>query len=732
MTAATCTVCELHAESTFRVEGMDCREEVAMLERRFKNLKGLEDFSADLMGQRLHVKYDAACLSTSSIVDAVADTGMRAWLEHETPLVGTERQSRVRQALVGLSGVTLLIALVLGSVDRLSPAIARQATMALLVASLVSGAAVTIPKAWTSLRLRSLDINVLMMIAAAGAIAIGQWAEAATVVFLFAVAQALEARTLERARAAIRGLMDLTPADALLRDGQGERRVPVDAIRVGAVIVVRPGEKIPLDGTVVAGFSEVNQAPVTGESLPAEKAPGDGVFAGTINGRGALEVQVTKLRRDTMLARIIHLVERAQAQRAPSQALVERFARVYTPAVIALAIVVAVAPPLLARGPAEAGPYAWLVAAGPHVWHTWLYRALVLLVVSCPCALVISTPVSIVAALAGAARKGVLIKGGAHLERISRVRCIAFDKTGTLTLGKPEVVDVVALDGGRTAAVVGLAASVEQRSTHPIAQAIVDHANTENISSAAADGVTSLSGRGTEGSVGGRRVLLGSHRLFEERQLCSPALHDRLDAVNASGRTAVLVAHGEQAIGIIAVADRSRDTGKAALEMLRRQGVESIVMLTGDSAGTAQAIGGELGVDEVRAELLPEDKVTAIRELRQKHGTVAMVGDGVNDAPALALADVGIAMGAAGSDAALETADVALMADDLLRIPYTLRLSRATVRNIKANLAISIAMKAGFVIAAIAGVATLWIAVLADTGASVIVIANALRLLRAD
>jgi Cd2+/Zn2+-exporting ATPase len=544
------------------------------------------------------------------------------------------------------------------------------------------------------------------------------------VVFLFAVAQALEARTLERARAAIRGLMDLTPADALLRDGHGERRVPVDDIRVGAVIVVRPGEKIPLDGRVTAGFSEVNQAPVTGESLPAEKAPGDGVFAGTINGRGALEIEVTKLRRDTTLARIIHLVERAQAQRAPSQALVERFARIYTPAVIVLAILVAVVPPLVVHGPAAAGHYA--------VWDTWLYRALVLLVVSCPCALVISTPVSIVAALAGAARKGVLIKGGAHLERLSRVRCIAFDKTGTLTRGKPEVVDVVALNGGRTSAVVGLAASIEQRSTHPIAQAIVDHAMTENISSAAADGVTSLSGRGTEGSVDGRRVLLGSHRLFEERQLCSPALHDRVDAVNASGRTAVLVAHDEQPIGIIAVADRSRDTGKAAIEMLRQQGVEWIAMLTGDGAGTARAIGSELGVDEVRAELLPEDKVTAIRELRAKHGTVAMVGDGVNDAPALALADVGIAMGAAGSDAALETADVALMADDLLRIPYTLRLSRATVRNIKTNLAISIAMKAGFVIAAIAGVATLWVAVLADTGASVIVIANALRLLRAD
>jgi Cd2+/Zn2+-exporting ATPase len=716
MSTTTCATCELHAESTFRVEGMDCREEVAMLERRFKNLGGLEDFSADLMGQRLHVKYDAAKLSTSTIIDAVADTGMRAWLEHEKPILGSERQTRIRQALVWTSGLALAAGLLIDAIGGASPMLARRTALALLIVSIAAGVSVTIRKAWTALRVGSIDINVLMVIAATGAMAIGQWSEAAAVVFLFAVAQALEARTLERARSAIRALMDLTPADALLRDGHGERRVSVDDLAVGCLIVVRPGEKIPLDGTVLAGVSEVNQASVTGESLPVEKAPGDGVFAGTVNGRGALEIEVTRLRRDTTLARIIHLVERAQAQRAPSQTLVERFARVYTPAVIALAVAVAVIPPVMLHA----------------AWQTWFYRALVLLVVSCPCALVISTPVSIVAALAGAARKGVLIKGGAHLERISRVRCVAFDKTGTLTRGKPEVVDVVALNGGRTSAVVGLAASLERRSTHPIAQAIVDHADTSNIVSRAADGVTSLSGRGTEGSVDGRRVLLGSHRLFEERRLCSPAIHDRVDAMNASGRTAVLVAHDEQAIGIIAVADKSRDTGRAAIEMLRRQGIASIVMLTGDGRGTADAIGAELGVDDVRAELLPEDKVTAIRDLRAQHGVVAMVGDGVNDAPALALADVGIAMGAAGSDAALETADVALMADDLLRIPYTIRLSRATVRNIKANLAISIAMKAAFVVAAVTGVASLWIAVLADTGASVIVIANALRLLRAD
>jgi Cd2+/Zn2+-exporting ATPase len=340
--------------------------------------------------------------------------------------------------------------------------------------------------------------------------------------------------------------------------------------------------------------------------------------------------------------------------------------------------------------------------------------------------------VSIVAALAGAARKGVLIKGGAHLERTSRVRCVAFDKTGTLTRGAPEVVEVVPVDGAHAAAVVGLAASVEHRSAHPIALAIREHAASTQILAAPADAVTALSGRGAEGRVDGVRVTLGNHRLFEERLLCSPAIHERLEAVSAAGQTAVLVARDDRAIGIIAVADRPRETSRDTVDLLRRGGVEKVVMLTGDSYATASAIGAQLGVDEVRAELLPEDKVAAVEELRRRFGSVAMVGDGVNDAPALARADVGIAMGVAGSDAALETADVALMADELLKIPYTFRLSRATVRNIKVNLAISIVMKAAFVVAAVAGVATLWMAVVADTGASLIVIANALRLLRAD
>jgi Cd2+/Zn2+-exporting ATPase len=709
---ATCAVCQLHAESTFKVEGMDCREEVLLIERRFKTLPGVEDFSTDLMAQRLHVKYDAAQLSASTIAAAVADAGMRAWLEHEEPIAIDEQGARWRHILLAISGGALAAGLAL---DALAAAPAAL-TPAIFAVSVAAGVPLTARKAWRAVRARVLDINVLMLVAAAGAIALGEWSESASVVFLFAVAQALEARTLARARTAVRALMDLTPVEALVRDATGERKVAVESIVPGTVIVVKPGEKMPLDGRVVAGASTVNQAPVTGESLPVDKAPGDEVFAGTINGRGALDVRVTRLRRDTTLARIIHLVEQAQARRAPAQTFVERFARIYTPAVILLAVGVALAPPLLVGAP----------------WALWTYRGLVLLVVSCPCALVISTPVSIVAALAGAARKGVLIKGGAHLERAGRVRCVAFDKTGTLTRGRPEVVDVVSLDGAGPGSIVALAASVEQRSEHPIAQAIVKYASASGVSVTPGLNVESLAGLGTTGRVDGAEVVLGNHRLFEERGLCGPEVHEQLDQLGARGCTPVLVARNGEPVGVIAVADRSRETGRDTVDLLRRQGVASIVMLTGDSHSTAQAVAAELGIDEVRSELMPEDKAAVVEELRRRHGMVAMVGDGINDAPALASADVGIVMGAAGSDVALETADVALMADELQKIPYALRLSRATVRNIKMNLGISLVLKAAFVLAALTGVATLWMAVLADTGASVIVIANALRLLRAD
>lgn len=756
--AVTCTRCTVHAESTFRVDGMDCNEEVTILERRLRPLGGLEDIVADVIGQRLHVKYDAALLSTTAISEAVAETGMRAWLEHEEPVL--QPATRSRGWLVQASAASLAVGFV---AQWLQWPMAVQIVS--FLAAAVTGGIYPGRKALSALRRRTVDINVLMLVAVVGAIVLAQWAEAGTVVFLFAIAQWLESRTMDRAREAIRALMDLTPNEARIRHrddvcGGGSRaastaeetracessltavahehKVAVDRVEIGAIMVVRPGEKIPLDGRVHAGLSQVNQAPITGESLPVDKGPGDEVFAGTINGHGALDVEVTKRRRDTTLARIIHLVETAQSQRAPAQQFIDRFARWYTPAVIAIAVLVAIVPPLAFGQSADA----------------WLYRALVLLVVACPCALVISTPVSIVAALAGAARHGVLIKGGAHLEQLAKVRAIAFDKTGTLTKGQLHVSDVRAIGGplvhkGASSAfvpgasadrldppgnaaddVLATAAAIESRSEHPIAAAICRAAVARRLLIAAAENVRALPGLGAEGLVSGATVLCGSPRLFRERQMITPAVDEAVDAITTAGGSPILVARGGEVIGAIAVADAVREVSADVIALLREQGFAPIVMLTGDQHATAQAVADLVGVDEVRAELLPEDKVQALREIRETAGSIAMVGDGVNDAPALATADVSIAMGAIGSDAALETADIALMSDELLKIPYAIRLSRATVRNIRTNIAISLALKAAFLVLAVGGIATLWMAVIADTGASVIVIANALTLLR--
>ena len=706
--SVACTVCELHAEAVFRVEGMDCNEEVVILERRLKPITGVEAISADLIGQRLHVKYDAAKITTSTLVDAIGDTGMRMWLEHEEPLA-SQGAATWRARLVIASGATLAVGLLLAW--RNYPASAA----VLCLVSAVTGGIYPARRAVSAIRSRTVDINVLMVIAVIGAIALGDWVEAASVVFLFAIAQWLEVRTMERARQAIRALIDLAPQEALVKRHGHEHRVKVDDVRVGEDIVIRPGDKVPLDGEVVAGQSDVNEAPITGESLPVDKAPGQEVYAGTINGRGALEVRITRLRRDTRLARIIHLVEAAQAQRAPVQTFVDRFARIYTPAVIAVALAIAIVPPVVMGADAS----------------EWLYRALVLLVISCPCALVISTPVSIVAALAGAARSGVLIKGGAHLERLASVTTVAFDKTGTLTRGEPHVVDVIPLNGAVARDVLEHAAALEARSEHPIARAILRRAEEAGIRPAPASNVVALHGLGAEGVIGEQAVIVGSDRLFTDRQLILDQGVDGLARHRLAGRTLVLVALAGRTIGALVVADRARESAKEAVELLREHGVRHVAMLTGDHPDTARTIAHELGLDEHRAALLPEQKHTAVRQLRAAYGPVLMVGDGVNDAPALAAADVGVAMGAAASDAALETADVALMSDELLKLPYALRLARATLRNIKTNVAISLVLKAAFLVMAIAGVATLWMAILADTGASVIVVANALRLLRA-
>ena len=705
-TAPACARCTRHAESVFRVEGMCCGEEAAILRRRLTPINGIEDVLADIVGQRLHVKYDAALLSTNVIVEAVAETGMRAWLEHEEPVASPS--STARGVLVAVSAGALAAGLVLQFAGAAEPL-----AIAAFVTAAVTGGVFPARRAMGSLRARTLDINVLMLVAVVGAMFLREWAEAGTVVFLFAVAQWLESRSMDRAREAVRALMDLTPDQARIRHLGHEEMVPVEQIAVGTVMLIRPGEKIPLDGEVAIGRSDVNQAPITGESLPVDKEPGDEVFAGTINGHGALEVTVTRRRRDTTLARIIHLVETAQAQRAPAQQFIDRFARYYTPAVIALAILLATVPPLLGGS-----------------FQEWFYRALVLLVVSCPCALVISTPVSIVSALAGAARRGVLVKGGIHLERLAAVRVMAFDKTGTLTRASVRVTSVLPAAGVTDAELLAAAAAVESRSEHPVAAAIVAEARARHLVFDGAANMRALPGLGAEGEVAGATVICGNVRLLSERGLLDRATIEHAEQIAATGASPIIVARSDRIIGVLAVADEVRDVAADTIELLHRQGISHVVMLTGDQEAAARAVATRLKIDEVHAGLLPEEKVAAIRELRRTYGAIAMVGDGVNDAPALAVADVGIAMGVIGSDAALETADVALMTDELPKVAYAIRLSRATVRNIHANVAVSLILKAAFLALAVSGIATLWMAVIADTGTSLIVIANAMRLLR--
>jgi len=699
-----CTNCEIHAEAVFRVEGMDCSEEVVILERRLRPLAGMEALTADLVGQRLHVSYDAAKLTTAAIVDAVGQTGMRMWLEHEGPgAAGPD--VRVRFWLTVVSGAAILAAL---SVGIWSTVLA----VPLFIAATMTGGIFPVRRALVALRTRTVDINVLMVIAVAGAMLLRQWFEGASVVFLFALAQWLEARTLERARQAIRALVELSPREAIVRKDGVEVRAAVETIPVGAEIVIRPGDKVPLDGRVLAGHGDVNQAPITGESLPVDKGPGDEVYAGTINGRGSFDLEVIRVGRDTRLARIIHLVEAAQARRAPVQSFVDRFARVYTPVVIALAAIVAVVPPLAGAGDPA----------------TWFYRSLVLLVIACPCALVISTPVSIVAALSAAARNGVLIKGGAHLERLADVRVVAFDKTGTLTRGEPRVRDVVATGEESGNQVLRYAAAVEARSEHALARAITHRAAELGLDVPFARDFTSTPGRGAEAQVGDREVIVGNDMMLASRGIEAPA--QPIEALRRRGDTVVCVALDGRLVGFIAIADPLRETARETIEMLRSYGVRRVAMLTGDHAVTASAVAASLALDEDHYGLLPDEKHARILAMRSE-GAVLMVGDGVNDAPAMAAADVGVAMGAAASDAALETADVALMSGELLKLPYALRLARATVRNIKTNLVVSLTLKAVFLVMAMTGSATLWMAVLADTGASVIVVANALRLLRA-
>jgi Cd2+/Zn2+-exporting ATPase len=807
------------APLVFRVEGMDCADCALKLEKGVAALGEVAEVRLNFTTAKMTVRptsttdgEDLADRVREAVEARVAELGYQARLEDyngrgefnaqgglwgfltspstlpstlrrgsgQALLRAGLRTGRRRDLLTVLSGLAVLTAFLLEMADL--PVVVPHALYGLAI---VLGGYYVARSGLATLRTtRSLDMNFLMTVAAVGAIAIGEWEEGALVMFLFSLGNTLESYTMDRARNAIRSLMDLSPPEATLirpstssgrspstgsgrspsadshSDGGEERfypeqsrRVPVEQLKVGDRILVRPGERIPMDGRVLTGTSDVDQAPITGESLPVDKGPGAEVFAGTINGQGALTVEVTRLASDNTLSRIIHMVEEAQAQKAPSQRFVDVFARYYTPAVIAGAVGVAALPPLLGWGP----------------FAVWFYRALVLLVISCPCALVLSTPVTIVSAIASAARQGVLIKGGAYLEEAGALRVVAFDKTGTLTHGRPEVTDVITNHESRVTnhddQLLALAAAVESRSGHPLAQAIVREAkrrgldwNNEFVVAGELESVTglgvrsSLDGlstalrRGSEpalssskgqGSGHSRAVLIGNLKLFQHEGVAVPGfIRAQVEGLEADGKTVMIVARETDPMenedwdfGIIALADTLRGRSQVAIAGLREAGIQRTVMLTGDNEGTARAIVAQVGVDEFRANLLPEDKVGAIDALLAEYGRVAMVGDGINDAPALARATVGIAMGAAGTDTALETADIALMADDLSRLPLAMRLSRRALGVIKQNIGLSLLIKAVFLALALLGYATLWMAVFADMGASLIVILNGMRLL---
>ena len=719
---------------TMKIGGMDCAEEVSILKREIGPVVGGEQHLAfDILKGQMTVLPTAANRDSAAIVRAVQKTGMTATVVADEAMPGAsvarqgwwEKNSRM--TLTATSGVLTSAAFllhyamaggwaeVLGS-EGLGNAHAIPLPVRVLYSlAVLAGIYLVLPKAIFSLRRFRPDMNLLMTVAVCGAIGIGEWFEAATVAFLFALSLTLESWSVARARRAIEKLLDLAPAVVRVVQADGSvSEIPASSAALGTVFVVRPGERIALDGEVVKGVSDVNQAPITGESLPVTKEAGAGVFAGTVNGTGTLEVKSTKAAGDTALAHIIRLVGEAQQNRAPSEQWVDRFARYYTPAVMAAAIAVLVVPVLLLGKPFE----------------PWLYQALVLLVIACPCALVISTPVSVVAALAAAARNGVLVKGGAHMETPSRLKAIAMDKTGTLTEGKPAVVQVVGMNGHSETELLERAAAMEMHSDHPLAKAIYEYAQSKGIRPQPAEAFSITPGKGATARWNGKEYWLGSHRLLEERGQETPAVHDEIEALARTGRTVVVFGNETHVCGFIALADRIRPESKAAIAELRQSGVQHIVMLTGDNRGTAEVIGRETGVVEVRADLLPADKLDAIGKLVGQYKDVAMIGDGINDAPALSRATLGIAMGAAGSDTAMEAADVALISDDLSKIPWLIRHSRRMMTIIRTNIVLSLAVKAVFVALTMLGHASLWAAIAADMGVSLLVIFNALRLLK--
>ncbi len=707
-----------------RVEGLDCADEAELIRKALFSLSIPEEsFGIDILQAKLSV--DTSSTPSDAIIKSIEAYGLKTHPWQEKP--STENDHGVIHwrtvATIG-SGSLTIIGLIIHAIaaGSLSAALGGAedgmgtplSSCLSYTAAIFLGGSLVAPKALLALRRFRPDMNLLMAVAVVGAVAIGEWFEASTVTFLFAISLWLEKWSVARAQRAIGSLMDLTPTWARVKGSDGQlEEVDVESVAVGTVFSVLPGEKISLDGMVISGSSEVDQAPITGESKPVTKRSGDDVFAGTLNGDGALDVRSTKVAGNTTLANIARLVSEARTSRSPSERWVDSFAKRYTPIVFLLAIVTAVGLPLF-----------------DGAWAIWFYRSLVLLVIACPCALVISTPVTIVASLASAAKRGVLVKGGAHIETPARLRAIAFDKTGTLTSGDLRVNTVVPMEDHDVNGVLARAAGLESRSDHPLARAICAYAKELSIEPMAATDVTAVKGKGLHGSVGDRMFWLGSHRYLEERKQETPDVHQKLEELSAAGLSVVVLGDDTHVCGFIALGDTIRPEAKSVIEELRAAGLERLVMLTGDNTGTAQAIGGKLNLHEICSELLPEDKIKKIAAMEELYSPVAMIGDGVNDAPALARASLGIAMGAAGSDVAIETADIALMSDDIKALPWLISHSRKTVQIVRQNISFAVGLKLVVFLLALVGMASLWGAILADMGASLLVIANGLRVLR--
>ena len=697
------------------IQKMDCPTEEALIRKAIDGKPGVVGMDFDLINRVLTVNHTLT--DTRSIDTALANIGMTGEVlsdenaNSKTDVSAGEAAapsvSRLQWAMMAVAGAAAI-----GS-EIVAYATGEEASaivIALALIAIFTGGLETLRKGWIALKTFTLNINLLMTVAVIGAVAIGQWPEAAVVIWLFGIAEMIEVLSLDRARNAIRGLMAHSPETAFVQQPDGAwTEQPAAQIGVGQIVRARPGDRIALDGIVVSGQSGVNQAPITGESLPVEKTVGDTLFAGTLNERGVLEFRVTAGKGETTLDRIARSIQAAQGQRSPTQRFVDKFARVYTPVVFVLALLVALVPPLVFGMP----------------WYDWIYKALVLLVIACPCALVISTPVTIVSGLAAAARRGILIKGGVYLEQGRELKTIALDKTGTLTHGKPVLTDIVPLSQISRDEALRIAASLDALSSHPVATAIVA---AFAGSPAAVENFESLPGRGVKGTLDGVIYYLGNHRLIEELKVCSSAVEDALDRLEIEARTAIVLATESESLAVFAVADTIRDSSKAAVAELKSLGLETI-MLTGDNGKTAKAVGQQVGIADARGDLLPDDKLAAIGTLLER-GLVGMVGDGVNDAPALARSSIGFAMGAAGTDTAIETADVALMQDDLRKLPEFIRLSRKTSQVLWQNIIFALGIKATFFVLTLTGQGTLWMAVFADAGASLIVVANGLRLLR--